>query len=52
MSDDIRAQHSEAARAAAEAHGEEAAADQELTEEDLGAVDGGEGGQTTYPPYL
>jgi hypothetical protein len=24
----------------------------ELTEDDLGVVDGGDGGQTTYPPYL
>lgn len=24
----------------------------ELTEEDLDEMDGGDGGQTTYPPYL
>jgi hypothetical protein len=26
--------------------------DQELTEEDLDAIDGADGGQPTYPPYL
>lgn len=26
--------------------------DQELTEEDLVAIDGADGGQPTYPPYL
>ncbi|WP_405590666.1 hypothetical protein [Streptomyces sp. NBC_01190] len=51
MADKKKAQQSEAARTAGEQHLVEDT-DQELTEEDLEIVDGGDGGQTTYPPYL
>ncbi|WP_369221619.1 hypothetical protein AB5J52_07340 [Streptomyces sp. R39] len=51
MADKKKAQHPEAARDASEQHLAEDTG-QELTEEDLDVVDGGDGGQTTYPPYL
>ncbi|MFG2480739.1 hypothetical protein [Streptomyces fagopyri] len=47
MSDNNKGQKSEASRSA-----DEQPFEQELTEEDLDLVDGGDGGQNTYPPYL
>ncbi|WP_162625221.1 hypothetical protein [Streptomyces cadmiisoli] len=51
MIDRNEEQESEAAHLAG-AHLTVEDADQELTEQDLDLIDGGDGGQTPYPPYL